>query len=218
MEITFIGHSCFKIKGKTVTLVIDPYEPKETGYKLPKLEADVLLSSHEHYDHGYLEGVTGATLQITTAGEYETKGVYIEGIPTFHDEKKGKERGRNIMYQIHMDGLVILHMGDLGHELTKETIEKLNQVDVLLIPVGGTYTISSKVATKVISSVEPKIVVPMHYKTKATGKDLKVLESVDKFLDEMGVEKVVEVDKLKLAGKSDIPDETEVIVIKPTQQ
>ena len=218
MEITFIGHSCFKIKGKTSTLVIDPYEPKETGYKLPKLEADVVLSTHDHYDHGYLAGVSGAALQITTAGEYETEGVYIEGIPTFHDEKRGEERGKNIMYQIHMDGLVILHMGDLGHELTKETLEKLAQVDVLLIPVGGTYTISSKVATKVISSVEPGIVVPMHYSNKETNKTLKVLEHVDKFLHGMGVDKVIEVDKLKIAGKSDIPEETEVIVIKPTQQ
>lgn len=218
MEITFIGHSCFRIKGKTATVVIDPYEPEETGYKLPKLEADVVLSSHDHFDHGYLDGVSETVLQVTTAGEYETKGVYIEGIPTFHDEASGEERGKNIMYQIHMDGLVILHMGDLGHELAKETLEKLTQVDVLLIPVGGEYTINAKTATKVISSVEPGIVVPMHYSTKATGKNLEKLDPVDKFLDEMGVEKVTEVGKLKISGKSDIPEETQVIVIKPTQQ
>lgn len=217
MEITFIGHACFKIKGKTATIVTDPYNPKKTGYKRPKLQADIVLMSHEHDDHNYVSGVSDHSLVVTTAGEYETKGVYIEGIPTLHDDQSGAERGKNIMYQIHIDGLTVLHMGDLGHELSKETLEKLVAIDVLLIPVGGTYTIDAKTAIKVISSIEPGIVIPMHYQTKKVTELSKELASVDKFLDEMGVEKITEIDKLKVSGKSEIPEETQVIVLKPTQ-
>ena len=218
MEISFIGHSCFKIKGKDATVVIDPYNPEKTGYKLPKLEADVVLCSHQQDDHNYAEGVTGQSLTVTTAGEYEVKDVYIEGIPTFHDDKKGAERGQNIMYQITMDGLNILHAGDLGHELSQETLEKLVEIDILLIPVGGTYTIDAETATKVISSIEPGIVVPMHYSTKNTSGVLASLDPVKKFLDEMGVETIKEIEKLKISSKSEIPEETEVIVVTPAQQ
>ncbi|OGC47571.1 hypothetical protein A2886_02165 [candidate division WWE3 bacterium RIFCSPHIGHO2_01_FULL_42_13] len=218
MEISFIGHSCFKIKGKNATLVIDPYNPEKTGYKLPKLEADVVLCSHQHGDHNHIAGVDGTHYDITTAGEYEVKDVYIEGIPTFHDEKHGADRGQNIMYQITMDGLNLLHVGDLGHELSQETLEKLVEIDVLMIPVGGTYTIDAETATKVISSIEPGIVVPMHYSTKNTSGVLAALDPLQKFLDEMGVEGAKEVDKLKVSSKADIPEETEVIVVTPAQQ
>lgn len=218
MEITFVGHACFKIKGKTASVVIDPYDPKKTGFKLPKLSADIVLSTHGHDDHNYIKGVSDASFVVTTAGEYETKDVYIEGIQTLHDEKDGSERGKNVMYQIHIDGFTVLHMGDLGHELSKETLEKLVEIDVLLIPVGGTYTIDAKTAAKVISSVEPAIVVPMHYRIKGLKGLSEELDPVKKFLDEMGVEKVTEIDKLKLSTKSDVPEETQVIVITPTKQ
>lgn len=217
MEITFIGHSCFKIKGKNATVVIDPYNPEKTGYKLPKLEADILLCSHQHGDHNFAEGVTGQHLTVTTPGEYEVKDVYVEGIPTFHDDKRGSERGENIMFQISMDGLNLLHMGDLGHELSQETLEKLVEIDVLMIPVGGTYTIDAQTAVKVISSVEPGLVIPMHYQTDGLKLSEK-LAPLKKFLDEMGIDKVKEVDKLKVSAKSDIPEETEVVVVTPAQK
>lgn len=217
MEITYIAHSCFKIKGKDLTIVIDPYDPKKTFYKLPKLSADLVLSTHDHFDHNYVEGVSDYKMVIDRPGEYEIQEVYIEGFKVFHDEKNGEERGSNTMFQITMDDLNILHCGDLGHELQKQTLEKILDIDVLLIPVGGTYTIDPDVATKVISSIEPGIVVPMHYQTEKTelSKDLVPLQ---KFLDEMGDDNVQKLDILKLSGKSDIPEETQVIVINPTNQ
>lgn len=213
MEITYIGHSCFKIKGKELTLVIDPYNPKDVGYKLPKLEADVLLISHQHEDHNYKEGVTGYRLLIDSPGEYETKGTFIYGIETFHDNKNGAERGYNIMYLIEMDGFNILHTGDLGHELSKETLEKIPNVDVLLVAVGGTYTIDAEGASDIISELEPGFVIPMHYYVNEQTAKLSKLE---KFLDEMGADgKAKREEKLKLTGKNDIPEETTVVVLEP---
>lgn len=215
MEITFIGHACFRVKGKNHTLVFDPYDPKKTGYKLPELTGDILLVSHDHDDHNYVEGVSGHRLLINSPGEYEVEGTFIYGVETFHDENRGSKRGRNVLYHVEMDEINILYLGDLGHELSQETLNRLPAVDVLLIPVGGIYTIDAKKASRVISSLEPGIVVPMHYQTeKLTGLS-KELDPLEKFLDEMGVENVKKIDKLKVR-KSDIPEETEVIVINPT--
>lgn len=215
MEITHIGHSCFKIKGKDLTIVIDPYDPEQVGYKLPKLEADIVLITHRHRDHNYLDGVKNYKMVIDTPGEYEVNGVYVQGIETYHDEKQGKERGENIMYWIDMENVDILHMGDLGHDLSEESLEKIPDVEVLLIPVGGGYTINAETAVDVISAIEPGIVIPMHYQTP----DLKLsnkLDPIDKFLDEMGVSgKTKREEKLKISNKSDIPEETDVVVLEP---
>lgn len=217
MEITYIGHASFKIKGKTTTLVIDPYDPKITGYKFPPQTADMLLITHNHADHGYVDGVTNYKLLINTPGEYEMSDTFVYGIKTFHDENKGDERGANTIYQIDIDDFSLLHLGDLGHELNKETLEKLSDIDVLMIPVGGTYTIDAKVAAKVISSIEPSIIVPMHYQTPdLTGLSNK-LAGLKEFLEEMGVEDngVSKMDSLKLSTKNDLPEESEVYILKP---
>jgi L-ascorbate metabolism protein UlaG (beta-lactamase superfamily) len=202
MEITYIGHSCFKIKGKEITIVIDPYDPK-IGYKLPKLECDILLSSHNHADHSNIAGVTGYRLLINSPGEYETSGVFVYGIPVYHDGKQGAERGENIIFLIEVD------------DLSKETLEKISDVDVLMIPVGGKYTIGAETAAEVISEIEPSYVLPMHYKTvDSTG--LTDISGLDKFLDEMGIENNVKKDdKLKIGSKSDVPDETQVVILNP---
>jgi len=214
MEIMYIAHSCFKVVGKDLTLVFDPYEPKETGYGLPKLQADALLISHDHFDHNYAEGVFGYRLLIEGPGEYEIEGVFVYGLETYHDSNGGSKRGGNTIYHVEMEDINILHLGDLGHELSQETLNRLPSVDILLIPVGGTFTIDAKQASRVISSLEPGIVVPMHYRTDKTTKLSKDLDPLEKFLDEMGVEKVKKVDKLSVK-RSDIPDETEVTVINP---
>jgi L-ascorbate metabolism protein UlaG (beta-lactamase superfamily) len=215
MEITYIGHSCFKIKDKTITLVIDPYDPK-IGYKLPKLSSDVVLTTHDHFDHNYIEGVSDYRLLIDGPGEYEVGGCFIYGKEVSHDEKSGGERGKVTMYLITLDGFNILHVGDLGSELSQEDIEKIPSVDVLMIPVGGKYTIDAEKATKVISALEPSYVIPMHYKTSdLTG--IEGLTGVEEFLDEMGVENGVkkDVDKLVINSKSDVDGETQVVVLKP---
>ncbi len=216
MEITYIGHSCFKIKTKTATIITDPYDPKALGYRLPKLEADLVTVSHSHPDHANINQVEISKMAITTAGEYESMDVTVMGISTFHDDADGAKRGKNIIYLIEADGFNILHLGDLGHELTKETLEKLPSIDVLMIPVGGTYTIDSKVASKVISSIEPGIIIPMHYQTADLTALPEKLDTLDKFLHEMGEEdKAKGVDKLKLSSKSDIPEESDVVVLTP---
>lgn len=218
MEIKYIAHSCFEIKGKDATLVIDPYDPKKTYYELPKLNVDLVLSSHDHFDHNNINAVKDYKMAITTPGEYELNGVYIEGIPTLHDDKEGEKRGKNIMFQITMDGFNILHMGDLGHTLDQETLKKILDIDVLLIPVGGEYTIDAETAAEVISKIEPGLVVPMHYQGEEETKLSKDLDTLEKFLDEMGGDgDIKKVKKLKLS-KSSIPDETEVVVITPTHQ
>lgn len=214
MEITYIGHSCFKIKGKEVTLIIDPYSEK-IGYKLPKLECDILLCTHDHFDHHNVEGISKYSLLIDGPGEYEKQDVLIYGKQTDHDEKEGVERGKNTIYVIDIDGINIMHLGDLGHPLSKEALEKVSDADILMIPVGGTYTLNAKTAAEVISDIEPNIVIPMHYKTKdLVGMD--DLDDIDKFLDEMGVEdNVKRQDKLKINSKSDLPEDTEVVILTP---
>jgi L-ascorbate metabolism protein UlaG (beta-lactamase superfamily) len=216
MEITYIGHSCFKIKGKTLSIVIDPYDPK-IGYKLPKLNADVVLVTHDHFDHNNVSGVSDYRLVIDGPGEYEIGGAFVYGRVVYHDEKQGSERGKNTMYLITIDGIDILHVGDLGHTLSQEDIEKIPNVDILMVPVGGGVTIDAEKASELISVFEPAYVIPMHYKTPDLKGDLK-LDGVDKFLDEMGVENGIkkDLDKLTVSSVKEDSEETEVVVLKPT--
>lgn len=213
MEITYLGHSCFNIKGKDITFGIDPYDPK-IGLKEPKMKCDVLMLSHDHFDHNYTTSVLDYKLLIDTPGEYEVAGSFIYGIPTFHDDKQGAERGKNTIFYFDVDGIKLLHLGDLGHELSQESLEKVSDVDVLFIPVGGVYTIGPKRAAKVISSLEPKIVIPMHYQISNLDLDEKLL-AIDDFLDEMGDEDSKIVEKLSIKF-TDLPEETQIVQMKPT--
>jgi len=183
MEIYWLGQSCFKIKSKEITLITDPYSP-EIGLKMPKLEADIVTISHNHFDHNYLKGVSGEPFVVDGPGEYEFKGVNINGILSYHDEKKGEERGYNTIYLIEMEGLRICHLGDLGHILSDKIIDQLDGVDILMIPVGGFYTINAQKASAVINQINPKIIIPMHYKIDGLSFEL---DSVDKFCKEIGV-------------------------------
>lgn len=216
MEITYIGHSSFKIKGKDVTVVIDPYNPAETGYKFPPQKADILLVSHEHDDHNYIEGVSDYRLLINSPGEYEVGGVFVQGFASFHDDVQGELRGKNTMYLIDIEGVNVLHLGDLGHLLDKETVEKLPDIDVLLVPVGGTYTIDAKLASKVVADLAPTVVVPMHYQTQSPTKLSSELAPLSKFLEEMGAEQEYEqLDVLKMAKANEVSEDTKVVVLTP---
>ncbi len=213
MIITWIGHSCFKIQDKVgpdgITLTTDPFD-KSVGLKAPNFESDIVTVSHDHYDHNNVKALRGNPFVIDSAGEYDVKGVMVEGVESFHDEKEGAERGKNIIYRIEMDDITVVHLGDLGHALNDKQLEKLVGADILLIPVGGKYTIDAKKAVSVVSQIEPRIVIPMHYKTK----ELKVdIESADKFIKELGL-KPTEEDKLKI-NKRDLPQEDmELVVLK----
>jgi L-ascorbate metabolism protein UlaG (beta-lactamase superfamily) len=214
MEIKFFGHACFRLRGKSAVILTDPYDPY-IGFKLPKIAADLVTISHEHKDHNYREAVTGSSNRkkpfvISGPGEYEIAGVSVFGIMTFHDASRGKERGENTVYMITLDDVRLAHLGDLGHKLTDAQLEEINGVDVLMIPVGGTYTLDAKEAVEVISQVEPKIVIPMHY--HLPGLTIK-LAPVETFLKEIGAEKVKPISKLTIT-KDRLPEEREVVVLE----
>ncbi|MCA9307940.1 MAG: MBL fold metallo-hydrolase [Patescibacteria group bacterium] len=216
MELTYLAHSCFKLSTKNLNIIIDPYEPTETGYKLPKQGADVVLVTHEHFDHNYIEGVSDYRLLINSPGEYEVGGVFVQGFASFHDDVQGELRGKNTMYLIDIEGVNVLHLGDLGHLLDKETVEKLPDIDVLLVPVGGTYTIDAKLASKVVADLAPTVVVPMHYQTQSPTKLSSELAPLSKFLEEMGAEQEYEqLDVLKMAKANEVSEDTKVVVLTP---
>ncbi|MFC1931757.1 MBL fold metallo-hydrolase [Chloroflexota bacterium] len=208
MDITWLGHSCFKIKGKQAVIITDPYPP-DLGYSLGKPTADVVTVSHQHPSHNYIQGVGGEYRRVTGPGEYEISGVLIIGMPTFHDEVGGKNKGKNTVYLMEVDGVTICHLGDLGHVFDTEQVEEIGDVDVLLLPVGGVSTINASMAAEVIRQIEPKVVVPMHYKTPALNRQL---DPVEKFLKEMGIEQVDPQPKLSLT-QSNLPISTQVVVL-----
>lgn len=215
MIITWQGHSCFKIQDKTtsdgLTLATDPYS-KELGLKLSNFEANIITVSHDHYDHNNVAGLRGKPVVIDCAGEYDVRGILIQGVDSFHDDKEGRERGNNIIYRIEMDDISITHLGDLGTPLTSEQLERLAGTDILMVPVGGTYTLDAKQAVEVVSQIEPRIVIPMHYQLPGIKPNL---DPVEKFIKELGVEPTYE-EKLKIA-KKDLPQEDMELVILKAQ-
>ncbi|MCF7820579.1 MAG: MBL fold metallo-hydrolase [Candidatus Pacebacteria bacterium] len=211
MIISWQGHSCFKIQDKTgtdgITVTTDPFD-KSVGLKVPNFESDIVTISHDHADHNNASALRGQPFIINTAGEYDVKGVLVEGIHSFHDNKEGAERGANIIYRIEIDDISVVHLGDLGTELDNKQLEKLERTDILLIPVGGKYTIDAKGAVEVISQLEPRIIIPMHYKIPGLKIDI---DEVDKFVKELGLEPTKE-EKLKIS-KKDLPSEDMELII-----
>ncbi len=203
-----MGHSCFRIKGAHTTVITDPYSPN-SGYSLGKQTARIVTVSHQHPEHSYVSGVAGEPRQVKGPGEYEIGGVMIIGMPTFHDGEKGKTKGKNTIYLIEIDDISVCHLGDLGHVLTAEQAEELGDIDVLLVPVGGVSTINASGAAEVVRQLEPKIVVPMHYKTLLLKREL---DPVDKFLSEMGVKEVTPQPKLTVT-KANLPITTQVVLL-----
>ena len=185
MDIIFLGQSAFKLKGKSAAVITDPYESSPDS-KFPKAEAAVITLSSKTFKSSVVKQIGGVPLILNGPGEYEVKEVKIVGIASFADNKHGKERGKNIIYSIAVDGLHICHLGNLGQEqLSAEQMEAIGEVDILLIPTGGVDTIDASVAAKISAELEPKVVIPMHFDS---GDGVK-LESVDKFIKEMGSEK-----------------------------
>lgn len=211
MDIYWYGQAFFKLKGKTATVIVDPFYPDFTGLKLPRdLSADIAMQTHSHQDHSNLAAITDTSLKIDGPGEYEAKGVAVTSIQTYHDSKEGAERGKNLVYNIEIDGLNVVHAGDLGQNtFEKEQLDAIGSCDILLIPVGGTYTIDSKRATEIISQLEPKIVIPMHYGIEG----LKFpLDPVENFLKEMGAENMEPIAKLTVT-KDRLPEELQVVLL-----
>ncbi|HLD30719.1 MAG TPA: MBL fold metallo-hydrolase [Patescibacteria group bacterium] len=213
MTITWLGHSCFKIQDKEITVITDPYD-RSIGFKMPRVSADIVTASHDHLGHhniSEVNGVNGNPFIISAPGEYEVKGVFVYGTSFYHDKSEGKEKGKITAYKIEMDDIFVFHLGDIGHILSDEQIAKIGKVDILLIPVGGVSTIGAKEATEIINQLEPRIVIPMHYKVPGLKFEL---EPLDKFLKEVGATKAESMPKLKISKKELPQDETKFILLE----
>ena len=207
MEISWLGHSCFQLRGKNVTLITDPFSP-QLEHSLGKINAPIVTISHNHPGHNFAGGVDGDPRIVRGPGEYEISDVLITGVASYHDNTHGQELGRNTIYVIHMDDLIVCHLGDLGHILQEEQLEEVADADVLLIPIGGQHTINATQAAEVISQVEPHIVIPMHYSPSIGD----VPNPLDKFCREMGIEALNPQPKLSIT-RSALPAETQVVIL-----
>lgn len=210
MEIVWLGHSCFRIRAREATIVTDPCS-KKTGYHIGKLSADIVSVSHEHEGHNHVTAVGNHPRILRGPGEFEVSGVSIIGIPTFHDARRGEERGKNTAYVFELEDLRLCHLGDLGHLPSEEQVEELSGIDILLIPVGGGSTIDAGVAMQTVNLLEPALVIPMHYRTEASTDP--GLAPVDRFLKEMGASDAERTPRLTIT-RSGLPSETQVVYLE----
>lgn len=217
MIISWYGHSCFKITTRTkrgseeVTIITDPYD-KSIGLRPPQGSADIITISHEHHDHNNRSALKGDFFIADAPGEYSIKGITIEGVDSFHDDKNGQERGRNTIFLIESEDMRICHLGDLGHKLSEKQLDRLTGVDILMIPVGGHGTLDGKLAEQVIGQLEPGIIIPMHYKIDGLRAEI---DDEKPFCEEIGNCPKEKVQKLVLK-KKDIEDkENEIVLMEP---
>lgn len=220
VSIRWCGHSCFEVKGEDVVIATDPFSETMVGLVTPDICADIILSSHNHGDHWDDNAAEKMCKEGTEIIKWESKtfenikGVRIKGISTNHDDKGGKSRGKNTMYVFTVDDITFCHCGDLGHILTDEQIEEIGQVDVLLIPIGGIFTIDALIASKVVSQLNPKIVIPMHYYHKGMASMFQALGTVDIFLKNKKNVKKFESSEAEIT-KDNLPTTTEYWALKP---
>jgi L-ascorbate metabolism protein UlaG (beta-lactamase superfamily) len=206
LQIRWHGHACFEITND-LTLVTDPHDGKSIGIHAPNVTGDIILISHDHYDHNSAKSVEKDGSKIVTDGRKRTiSNIDIYGVDSFHDEERGAKRGSNIMYKFTVDDIKFCHLGDLGHDIDDETVEKIGDVDILFIPIGGTFTVDDKQAWNVINKIKPKIVVPMHY--KIGGLSLPIA-GIDQFLAQ-AKQKVIHVGNEIDIEKEDLPTEPEI--------
>lgn len=219
MEITYLGQSSFKFKNKSgLVTIVDPFSPDFVGLPYPKEVADILVISHEHEDHNFRQAITGPvtrseTFVIDAEGEYEVNGTEVSAIRTWHDKNNGADRGKNLVTVLRDDGLVICHLGDLGQKLTESMIEKIGSVDILMVPVGGEYTLTLEEVGEVIKSFAPSLVVPMHFKVEGMKGAVDALLPRSSFMEKNKWPLFGEpVHKIKLE-KSVLPDDTSILVM-----
>jgi len=217
MEITWYGHSCFRLTERNyATVVTDPYDNKSIGYDSLKLRSDIVTVSHAAPGHSNTDAVKGTSHVIDGAGEFEIGGVFITGVQTDGNsasrkkaKKDGEASGRNTVYVFDYDGITVAHLGDLKEVPTQSEIELLGTINVALVPVGGGGGLNAAKAAEVISLIEPNLVIPMHYSTPAAKVSL---DSLNKFIKEMGLSKAETQPSLKVT-RSGLPNETHVVVL-----
>lgn len=210
MHISWHGQSCFKIQGKDATLITDPPN-KKVGIKSPSTKADIVTISHNHLSHNNIDKIKEGPEIINTPGEYNVKGVNVYGIASFHDKKEGEKLGPNNIFVVEMDKIKICHLGDLGHKLTNEQVEMIDGIDILMIPVGETNLIDIKEVVEIINSIEPKIIIPMHYDIKGLQNKLSPLS---KFCKEMSLKSNKALPKLSIKYKNLPTTETEIKILE----
>jgi L-ascorbate metabolism protein UlaG (beta-lactamase superfamily) len=209
MDLTWLGHACFRMRGREGVVLCDPPDPK-SGHAIPKTEAAIVTISHEHPGHSSLKSVGGEPVVLRGPGEYEVQEVLVTGVGTFHDDSKGSARGRNTVFAIRLDDLVICHLGDLGHELPAGDLERLGDVDIVLVPIsGGDVNLTAAKAAEIIHQLEPKVVVPMSYDPDAK-KDTHA--PFDRLLHELGVKELTPVPKLSVTRGS-LPENVQVVAL-----
>jgi L-ascorbate metabolism protein UlaG (beta-lactamase superfamily) len=208
LDLTWLGHSCFRLRGKNAVAITDPYPPS-LGPRLTKLEADLVTVSHPHPNHSNVPAVKAHV--IDGPGEYEVKGVTVIGLPTYHDGTRGEERGRNTVFLIEVDDVRVCHLGDLGHKLDDAALDVIGTVDVLLVPVGGGNSLDAAGAAEVVRQIEPRVVVPMHYALPAVKKQM---DGVDLFLKEMGAPGTEPIQRLSIQATTGETETTKVVVLE----
>ena len=206
LQIRWHGHACFEITNET-TLVTDPHDGKSIGIPAPSVIGDIILVSHDHYDHNSVKSVEkDSSKVISDERGRNISDIEIRGVESFHDEEQGAKRGKNIMYKFTIDGIKFCHLGDLGHDLDGESVQKIGEVDILFVPIGGTFTVDDKQAWNVVNKIRPKIIIPMHY--KIGGLSLPI-SGLDPFLAQ-AKHKVIHVGNEIDIEKEDLPTESEI--------
>lgn len=213
MIIKWLGHSCFLLTTQAgLRIVTDPFDAK-VGYPLPTVEADIVTVSHQHGDHNHVQALKGRFQVIDQAGEHTVQGVQIRGIPTFHDDVQGAKRGPNICFRISADGMTVLHCGDLGHTLSEEQLQAIGPVDILLLPVGGYFTIDASAARAVIDQIHPTLVIPMHFKNAAGAQGFPIT-TLDPFIELSPEAKQAGSQQVTLTPET-LPQQSGVVVLEP---
>ena len=215
MKIKFLGHASFLISSdKGIKIITDPYKPGSFGgdikYGPINEETDIVTISHEHDDHNETK-IKGNPSFVRGAGKKEVKGITITGVDVYHDESKGEERGSNTIFNILIDDMNVVHLGDLGHKLSSAEASKIGKVDILLVPVGGYFTIDAQTADGVINTLKPKIVIPMHFKTDKCGLQIAPVENFTKNKNVKKLDGEFEIEK------ENLPDKTTIYVLTPTK-
>lgn len=219
MEITYLGHSSFKLKSKSgLTTIIDPFSPEYVGLPFIKDVADIVVISHDHEDHNNRSAITGPvkrseTFIIDAEGEYEIGGLEIGTMKTYHDKTEGSERGKNLVTIIRDGDLTLCHLGDLGVKLTDSQIERLGDIDVLMVPVGDNFTLNIDDVFNMIKEIQPSLVIPMHFKAAGMKEGFDSLLSLQSFLDKSKYPLAGEpTHKLKVE-ESSLPDDTQMAIM-----
>jgi len=215
MKIKWYGHSAFQITTeKEIRIIIDPYESGSFSGALSygKIEdqADIVLTSHDHADHNYTKDIKGKYNHISKAGDHKIKDIKVKAIPCFHDSLGGKKGGSNLIFVITADGLNLVHMGDIGHSLDQELLKKIGKVDILLLPVGGFFTVDAVMAQKIMNDIKPSITVPMHYKTEKCNFPITPVENFTKNQANVRILKESSV----VIKKETLPKEPEIIILQ----